>query len=320
MSVYPLPPPKLVRRVGWDLHARDPIAVYEQRGYEHWRLIKSLLPEQWSFAGKRVLDFGCGAGRIVRHALSEDPVAEYWACDIDAASVAWMQTHLVPPLRAFQSAERPPTPCPEAGFDLIYAFSVFTHLLDSWSAWLLELHRLLDEHGMLIATVFGPGISAHGEVPIGEQITGMNVLHPGTAWDAGGPLIVHSQWWLRAHWGRAFEILELRPGEPSGSPPLLGQSVLVMRKRGGRFSESDLERIEPGEPRELAAARQNVASLRYEVEQQAAEIATFASSRSWQMTGPLRALATRARATTPRDLLRRGANPRRGASRRGRRA
>jgi SAM-dependent methyltransferase len=288
---FPLPPYALVWRVGWNLHARDPTEVYEERGREQWRLIKSLLPEDWSFAGKRVLDFGCGAGRVVRHALVEDPGAEYWGCDIDSRSVDWMRAHLAPSLQVFQSEDWPPTEQPDAQFDLIYAFSVFTHLLDSWSAWLMELHRLLDGDGVLIVTVFGPGISAHGDVPIGEEITGMNVLEPGTGWEDGGPLIVHSEWWLRAHWGRAFEIAELRRGEPSGPPPLFGQSILVMRKRPIDVTRAELEAIAPDEPRELAAAQQNVASLRREVEAHVAEIRTFATSRSWRFTKPLRTVA-----------------------------
>ncbi len=280
-----------MRRVGWDLHSRDPAEVYEERGREQWRLIKSLLPASWTFAGKRVLDFGCGAGRVTRHALLEDPSGEYWGCDIDSRSIDWMRANLSPPLRVFQVEDWPPTQQPDGQFDLIYAFSVFTHLLDSWSAWLLELHRMLDEDGVLIVTVFGPGVSAHGEVPIGEDINGMNVIEPGTDWEHGGPLIVHSEWWLRAHWGRAFEIVELRRGDPSGAPPLFGQGILVMRRRPGIFSTVDLEHPQPDEPRELAAALGNVASLRREVERQAAEIATFATSRSWRLTAPLRMIA-----------------------------
>jgi SAM-dependent methyltransferase len=291
----PLPPEALMRRVGWDVHSRRPGDVYEERGREQWRLIRSLLPEDWSFEGKRVLDFGCGAGRIVRHALSEDPAGEYWGCDIDARSIEWLRANLSPPLHPFLTDEWPPTPEPDGQFQLIYAFSVFTHLLDNWSAWLVELHRLLGPDGLAVITVFGPGISSHADVPIEEDAIGMNVLSPGTEWDAGGPLIVHSEWWLHAHWGRAFEIVELRPGVPGGPPPLFGQSILVMRRRPGSFTTAELERFEPDEPRELAAVLANLASLRREVENQAEAIRIFQTSKSWRLTAPLRAIAAFAR-------------------------
>jgi SAM-dependent methyltransferase len=274
-----------MRRVGWDVHARRPADVFDARGMEQWRFIKSLLPRSADLEGKHVLDFGCGAGRILRHAVTQDPAADYWACDIHGPSVRWLRSHL-PAAHVFQTDAWPPLPQPDAYFQLAYAFSVFTHLVDSWSAWLLELRRVLTDDGLLVATVFGPGHTEFGGEPISEEVIGMNVLFPTASWDTGGPMVVHSDWWLRAHWGRAFEILELRPGDPTGPPPLYGQGVVVMRKRRGTIAMEDLERPEPGEPRELAAARQNVLSLRREL----ARHTGYLTSRSWRLTAPLRAL------------------------------
>ena len=45
------------------------------------------LPESWSFAGRRVLDFGCGAGRTLRHFVTEAEVGEFHGCDIDGPSI-----------------------------------------------------------------------------------------------------------------------------------------------------------------------------------------------------------------------------------------
>lgn len=293
-----LPPDGLMRRVGWDVFARNPADVFEERGALQWQLVKSLLPERWSLDGKRVLDFGCGAGRVLAPAISEDPQAEFWGCDLHAPSVAWLREHLSLGERAFQTAAWPPIDQPDASFELIYAFSVFTHLVDSWSAWLLELHRVLSDDGLLIVTVFGPGQSAFGEEPVAEASTGMNVLYPSASWDVGGPLVLHSEWWLRAHWGRAFEIVSLRPGDPGGAPPLFGQGVLVLRKRPGAYTSEELERSEPGEPREVSALQQNVMSLRREI----ARHEIVLSSHSWRLTAPLRAAAQLARNWRARRL------------------
>ena len=39
--------------------------------------------------------------------------------------------------------------------------------------------------------------------------------------DSGGPFVFHSEWWLREHWGRAFEIdfLERGPSRPRVARP-----------------------------------------------------------------------------------------------------
>jgi SAM-dependent methyltransferase len=231
-----------------------------------------------------VLDFGCGVGRILRQAVADSPSTEFWGCDIDAPSVHWLEGHLSGRAHVLRAPDAPPLPLPDRHFDLIYAFSVFTHLVDSWSAWLLELRRVLADDGTLIITVAGPGRSNFVGEPVSEEIIGMNVFTPSASWDVGGPLVMHSEWWLRAHWGRAFEILELRPSDEAGPPPLYGQGLVVMRKRPGPLSTADLEAIEPNEPREFAALKQNVMSLRREIARHSAVYDT----RSWRLTAPLR--------------------------------
>jgi SAM-dependent methyltransferase len=281
-----------MRRVGWDIHSEHPGQVFEQRGTEQWQLVKSLLPDgMTNLAGKRILDFGCGVGRILRAAVRDADAAEFAGCDIHLPSVRWLQNDLRGRARIFQTDDWPPIEAPDGHFDVIYAFSVYTHLVDSWSAWLLELRRVLKDEGVLIITVFGPGHTSFAGEPISEEIIGMNVLYPSASWDVGGPLIAHSEWWLRAHWGRAFEIVELRLCEPAGPPPLFGQGLLVLRKRSGELTVQDLERAEPDEPREIAALKQNVLSLRREV----ARHAELFDSKSWKMTAPLRAAARVAR-------------------------
>ena len=68
----------------------------------------NLLPAGWSFDGKRVLDFGCGAGRTLRHFLTEAESADFWGADIDAPSIEWMQEALCPPLQAWRCGPAPP--------------------------------------------------------------------------------------------------------------------------------------------------------------------------------------------------------------------
>ncbi|MBV9363211.1 MAG: class I SAM-dependent methyltransferase, partial [Solirubrobacterales bacterium] len=45
----------------------------------------------------------------------------------------------------------------EGYFDLIFAWSVYTHITDRWAEWLLEHHRVLADDGLLFASFIGEG-------------------------------------------------------------------------------------------------------------------------------------------------------------------
>ncbi len=250
----PFPPVELMRRVaplGRD--DRDAEADYDAAGRDVKRFIVSQLPEDWTWDGKRVLDFGCGAGRVLRHFLPEASEAEFWGSEIDEPSVRWIEQNLSPPLHVVHHGESPPLRAPSGHFDLVYAMSVFTHITDEWSAWLLELHRLLAPDGLLLATFLGPDMIAplQGERWSDDRI-GLNVTRCGTSWAEGGPNTFISPWWLRAHWGRAFEIVRVEPqGYDSGDPRGL-HGFCLMRRRPVEITREELEAPEPDEPRELS--------------------------------------------------------------------
>jgi SAM-dependent methyltransferase len=210
--------------------------------------------------GGRVLDFGCGSGRLMRHLLAEAERIDIHGCDIDAPSVAWVRRHLCPPCHAEVCEPRPPLPHPDGFFDVVLAVSVFSQLADGWEAWLLELRRVLRPGGIFVASFMGPW---NAEViagrPVDDAQIGMSVHGFGRPWSAGGPMILHSEWWLRAHYGRAFDVLAFVPRG------IGGQDGLILR-RPERLapSEAELEAPEPGEERELLAARSDVMRLHRE--------------------------------------------------------
>jgi len=262
-----LPPVELVDRVGPGEGA-DPFVAYEREGAAVRARLERLLPEGWTFDGKRVLDFGCGSGRVLRHFLPEATRGEFWGCDIHGPSVEWIQANLSPPLNAFQNEMSPPLPLADEFFDLIWATSVFTHI-DAWSDWLLEMHRLLAPGGLLMASFLGESM---WEAMVGEHYRedeiGMTVRRHWTKQDAW---VFHSEWWLRAHWGRGFDIVEIArpPRLPDGSQQVT-HSYVVAQKHAGALTRDELERRDPDEPRELAALMTNVRLLRQEVEALAA--------------------------------------------------
>jgi SAM-dependent methyltransferase len=242
---------------------------YLERGRAARAAIERMLPADWAWPGKTVLDFGCGTGRAVRHLAAEAPECELWGSDIDAACIEWDSAHLSPPVTFVVNDELPPLPFPDGKFDLVYALSVFTHISDAWAAWLLEMDRILAPGGRLVATFMGEGMSeaVSGE-PWNQALVGMNVHLPGQGWDLGGPMVLHSPWWIEEHWGRLFEVERLVPLGFIDYAAATGQDdhgAAALRKREGPApTREKIERIDPEDRREARALDHQVRRLRAE--------------------------------------------------------
>ncbi len=257
----PLPPRALAIRAG----VPDPAEVmdsYRAVGRDSRATILDLLGPTWSFQDKRVLDFGCGSGKVMRHFLAEAEHCELWGCDIDERSVDWINAELHPPLHAFANGEAPPLDQPSSSFDLIWSVSVFTHLTDHWAGWLAELHRVLKPGGLAIISFLGGAMyEVWNDEEWDPDRVGMTVLNHGQDWELGGPTVFHSPWWLREHWARAFEIAALR----EGSAPREHGLVLLRARSDVEVTPELLASIDAArEPREIDALRWQVHLLQRE--------------------------------------------------------
>jgi len=99
-----------------------------------------------------VLDFGCGWGRIIRFFLKDlEPTQLYGAdCYGEMINLCRQQNlkcnfDIIDPM--------PPSQFNDNQFDVIYLYSVFSHLSEpSHLAWLNDFHRILKPGGIFIAT------------------------------------------------------------------------------------------------------------------------------------------------------------------------
>jgi len=103
--------------------------------------------------GDRILDLGCGSGRMIRHLAPLARTCEIWGSDISAGHILWCQRHLSPPFHFLTNTKVPHLPFPDGSFRLIYCGSLFTHIDDMARAWLLELRRLLADDGCAYITI-----------------------------------------------------------------------------------------------------------------------------------------------------------------------
>jgi SAM-dependent methyltransferase len=264
-SRLPYPPFELANRVGrLPSNDLDGYVWYELVGADTKAALMSLLPDDFAWEGRRVLDFGCGAGRTLRQFTEEARDNEVWGVDIDADSIDWVSENLSPPLRVATCGAEPPLPFEDGSVAFAWAISVFTHLVPETSAhWLLELHRVLEPGGLLMASYMGRWNSEvlAGE-PWEEDRIGMNVIQHDRPWEHGGPMVLMSDWWVEEHWGRAFELV-------ARTDNVYNQTWQLLRKRDVELTPEEL--LEPGDdPREWRALRHNVTQLQREIEKTAA--------------------------------------------------
>jgi SAM-dependent methyltransferase len=157
----PLPPVEMRRLVG-------------PAGEEDWDNPTGALVLGGEYPPERyrsVFDFGCGAGRLARRLIQQDPRPErYVGIDLHKGMVRWARSNLSPHAPGFEfrhhnvnnptynpRARRRTAPFPAEGsaFSLVVAWSVFTHLVQGQvDHYLAEIARLLEPDGVLHSTWF----------------------------------------------------------------------------------------------------------------------------------------------------------------------
>jgi SAM-dependent methyltransferase len=209
------------------------------QGLEIYELFKHL-NEKWSTKlapSSRVLDFGCGWGRVIRFFLKDVAPENLIGIDLYESFLAvctrtnrWCH---------FQHCETlPPSGLEASSFDLIYAFSVFSHLSqEAHERWLQEFRQLLKPSGVLILTTFRREMLASGEwSPVAERFVPVEQWL--SAYDQGefcyvpqeestphfGYTFIPEQY-VRTHWSRHFVVREYFEA------PTLFQSIIVCTQR-----------------------------------------------------------------------------------------
>jgi SAM-dependent methyltransferase len=149
----PLPPARLRAQAG-PRHADA--AFFLRSGRLHADLIRDVLRENGASLEQcaALLDWGCGCGRVLRHwwGLTGPRVV---GCDINPRMVAWCDANL-PFAHVALNDVAPPLPYEDSSFDLVYAFSVMTHLSeDLQHRWMRECLRILAPGGFLLFSTLG---------------------------------------------------------------------------------------------------------------------------------------------------------------------
>ena len=152
VSQLPVPPPDLVNTTQGGTNTRS----YADSAVSGFFSISSFLGDVRNV--DRVLDIGCGTGRLLLGWHADRPDRRLVGVDINRELIDWAAANLGSVGEWRVSNVVPPLPFDSASFDVIQLASVFTHLpLDVQRQWLAEIHRLLAPRGAAV-------ISLHGEI------------------------------------------------------------------------------------------------------------------------------------------------------------
>ncbi|MBA3263065.1 MAG: class I SAM-dependent methyltransferase [Thermoleophilaceae bacterium] len=175
----------------------------------------------------RILEFGCGCGRIM---VWLEPLAarcSLHGTDIDEAAIQWCRKNL--PFAEFGvNPHEPPMQYGDAMFDLVYNHSVLTHLDERHQdVWMAELRRITKPGGTVLLTVHGEQVFEDNEIAMAgagedprrwrEQLESDGILfveqdsYTGSAHPDFYHTTFHAPWYVFEHWGRFFSIRAYLP-------------------------------------------------------------------------------------------------------------
>ena len=195
-------------------------AFFLRSGKHNADLIRSLLNDNGTPIEEigSLLDWGCGCGRVLRH-WSDLSGTRLFGCDIDRKMVAWCNENLTF-AQVTVNALSPPLPYDDSSFELVYAFSVMTHLSEELQhAWLDELRRILKPGGYLLFSTLGEYYAARDRLNASERESftqgNLVVLYERSA---GTSLCsaYHPPEYVRRELGKDFEHLAAREAADDG--------------------------------------------------------------------------------------------------------
>jgi SAM-dependent methyltransferase len=226
IPIFELPPPRLIYKVQGD-HDGD---LFRSLGFRYYnQLLEAISRHRDPRSVRRILDWGCGSGRLAAHFLADPRGFEVFGCDLDPDAITWCRQSLQPG-EFTQITLSPHLPYPDGTFDIIIALSVLECFgADDYGRWLPELRRVLAPHGLFLASI--QGLFAASFALAAEVIP---ALHRHGILDSADYTPEDREWrgffltreFVYREWSKYFDVLDYCEGEINAD-----QDLVVMRLR-----------------------------------------------------------------------------------------
>ncbi len=223
---YPSPPPNLIFLI---IALRWSHVYYHSGKQIYTEIIQLLQKNKIELQSlNKILDFGCGCGRIIRHFHSNNKSVQLYGADYNKTLIDWCSQNLTFGNFTVNHLD-PPVDFANDTFDFIYARSVLTHMgFELQKEWMKEFKRLLKTGGYAYITTHGKSlfinltnseidkIKSEGFLVINDEIEGDNKC-----------TTYQTREFFIKNLSDGFELIDFIPGKPGTTSP---QDIYLLKK------------------------------------------------------------------------------------------
>jgi ubiquinone/menaquinone biosynthesis C-methylase UbiE len=127
----------------WTRRGNRPLSDFDYK----WPFLERHIPRG---AGITILDFGCGAGGLIRRMMNVNPSASYIGLDVSGVALDAARSN-APEADFHLIDDGEPFPLGDRSVDFIITSEVIEHVYDTTNAF-SEMHRVLQSGGRLLIT------------------------------------------------------------------------------------------------------------------------------------------------------------------------
>jgi SAM-dependent methyltransferase len=223
---YPAPPKEyifLIIGLRW-------VSIYYNSGKKIFEEMKGMFEKSGidinSF--ERVLDFGCGCGRVIRHFNNNLKTAKLYGADYNPKLINWCSDNLTFGLFS-RNKLAPPLEYEDNFFNLVYCRSVFTHLSRELQIeWMAEFNRIIQKGGYLYFTAHGENTFTNLTKEEKEKLRKEGILTINRNIEGDNKCATYqTKLFVEKELTKGFEIVNFSAGQSNSSSP---QDIYILKK------------------------------------------------------------------------------------------